>query len=92
MIEAVHAAVQRIERRAFRAQPDDEAIGARRRPWLDDTHRLDVRPLHWLLEREARAQTRRHPIGRIDLGHHAAAIGRLAQDEFDELGPCGEGC
>lgn len=83
--------MQRIERLAIRIETDDEAVGARRRPRLDHAHGLDVRALHRLLERAPGAQPRRDPIGRIDLGHHAAPIARFTQHELDELGPRSEG-
>ena len=51
VVRSVDAAVQRIERRAVGVEADDEAVGARRRPGLDDAHRLDMRALHRLLER-----------------------------------------
>ena len=91
VVRSVDAAVQRIERRAVGIEADDEAVGARRRPGLDDAHRLDMRALHRLLERLARAQARRDPVLRVDLRHHALPIGGLPQHELDELAAGDEG-
>ena len=91
VVDSVDAAVQRVERRTVGVEADDEAVGARRRPGLDDAHGLDVRALHRLLERLAGTQARRDPVSRLDLRHHAPPVGRLAQHELDELGARGEG-
>ena len=86
VIAAIDPAVQRIAGQALGRQADDQAVGARRRPWFEDAHGLDVRALHRLEEGVAGAQPRRDPVARIDLAHHAPAIGGLAQHELDELG------
>ena len=91
VVLAVNAAVQRILDRAIAREAHHEAVGTRRCPRLMDAAHLEVSALQRLQEGIAGGERRRDPISRIDLLHHARAIGFLAKHEFDELSAAGEG-
>ncbi len=85
VVLAVEAAVQRVANQALLVEADHQPVRARRRPRLDDAHRLQVCALHRLEVGVARGQRRRDPVARIDLLQHALAKRRLAQHELDQL-------
>ena len=68
-----------------RSRLDAQAGRHGRRPGLQHAEMLHAAALQRLVEAAARAQLRRDPERLRHLGHHALAVGRLAQHELDEL-------
>ena len=81
---AVGAAVEARDRLQGGIEPDDEAVGAARRPRLVHAHGLDPAALQRLQEAGAGGERRRDPVRPLDLAHHGGAVIVLQQHELDQ--------
>ena len=85
MRPAVGTALQAGARLERPVELDAQSGRHGRRPWLEQAEMLHPAALQRLVEAAAGPELRRHPERLRHLGHHALAVGGLAQHELDEL-------
>ncbi len=90
MPRAVGAAVEAAHHLERLVQPNHQAVGASRRPWLQRPELFQRSALQRLEKGLRRAERRRNPVLGRAFAHHIDAIAAFAQHQFNQLASRGE--